>query len=196
MQFRKLRACSLKGALRWPFLVATVVFVLAAGAEEEGGAKAAVAPEPKDQHEFTQKTSRMNSLATRIEEDEKQFQELVRAKAETKSPEEKQRFIKQMVSVTEDRNKSADEYNKLKGELGLRYPNQGEHSERGYRTQSKKSVEEMEGAAGLDELLTRTKKIIEKKFAPFNKEDTKEVKKATTETTDDGDKPKVLRLEK
>jgi len=51
-----------------------------------------------------------------------------------------------------------EEYTKVKSDLALKYPNQGVNLNRRYQTQIKKSVEELEGAAGLDELLTRTKK--------------------------------------
>jgi hypothetical protein len=185
--------------LRWAFAtfvcMTALCSVWTARAEEEEGKKSeAAAPLPKDQKEFSEKTARLNSLTTRIEEDEKQFQEMVQKKSEEKSTDERQRIIKQMVEVTNDRNKSALEFNKLKSELSLRYPNQGEHLDRNYRTQSKKTVEELEGAAGLDELLTRTKKIVEKKFAPFNPPQP-EVKKAKVEEVSE-DRPKPLRLEK
>lgn len=168
----------------------------AAKAEGEAGKKEAAVP--KDQKEFTEKTTRLNSLATRIEEAEKQFNELVKRKTEEKNNDEKQRILKQMVETTKDRNKAADEYNKLKSDLELRYPNQGAHVDRHYQTQSKKSVEELEGAAGLDELLTHTKKIVEKKFAPFaEEEDAKKKPKGSGATPPPpAEEKKPLRLEK
>lgn len=162
---------------------------------EVEGSKAVIAPLPKDEKEFYEKTSRLNSLTTRIVESEKQFQELVRWKAGEKDPAEKQRIIKQMVEVTKDRNKSADEFMKVKSELDLRYPNKGAHLNRRYQTQTKKSLEEMEGSAGLDELLTRTKKIVEKKFATFNDAGEKQTE-ITKPTETESEKPKRLRLEK
>ena len=138
-------------------------------AKTEGGEgeKKGAGPLPREQKEFGEKTQRLNSLSSRIEESEKQFRELVERKSHEKSVDEKQRIIKQLNDVTADRNKSAEEYNKIKSDLSLRYPNQGTHLDRRYQTQPKKSVEELEGSAGLDELLTRTKKVIDRKFAPF-----------------------------
>jgi hypothetical protein len=86
----------------------------------------------------------------------------------------------------------------LKSELDLRYPNRGEHLNKRYETQSKKSVEELESGAGLDELLTRTAKLVKKKFAAFEPPEDKKKAEATatkSETTEDG-KPKKLRLER
>jgi uncharacterized protein (DUF2267 family) len=172
-----------------------LVFSFRLYAEEEAAdAGKTAAPLPKEQKEFFEKTQRLNSLTTRIEEDEKQFLELVRRKSGEKNADEKERIIKQMNEVSKDRNKSADEYNSVKSDLALHYPNSGEHLSRRYQTQTKKSVEELEGAAGLDELLTRTKKVIERKFAPFNDPEDEKTKVKAAQT--DEDKPKPLRLEK
>src|ERR1019366_9768572 len=88
----------------------------AAPAEEKGGGEAktdGTQPLDKNQKEFFKKTQRLNSLTTRIEEAERQFQELVRRKSTEKNSEEVQRIIKQMNEVTKDRNKSVDEYNQV-----------------------------------------------------------------------------------
>jgi hypothetical protein len=151
---------------------------------------------PKDQKEFTEKSAKLNSLATRIEDAEKQFSELVRKKAGEKNQEAKEAIIKEMVEITNKRNKDADEYNKLKTDLTLRYPSQGVNLNRRYQTQTKKSVEEMEGAAGLDELLTRTKKIVEKKFAPFNTDADAAAKPKAKAAKPQEEKRERLRLEK
>jgi hypothetical protein len=183
----------LKVLLLWLALVHAPAF-----AEEEGG-KAAGPVVPKDQREYTEKTARLTSLNTRIEEAEKLFQELVERKAVEKNQEEKERIIKQMVEATKDRNKAAEEYMRVKSDLTLRYPGQGEHLDRSYQTQNKKSVQELEGAAGLDELLTRTKKIIEKKYAAFNDPDQaqkKEKDAAKAPVAAPEEEPKKLRLEK
>lgn len=181
-------------------LLGAILFSVSLAFAEEGEGEAkgdgkAVAM-PKDQKEFFEKTQRLNSLNTRIEEAEKQFRELVQKKSVEKDLAEKEHIIKQMNDVTKDRNKAADEYNKVKTELTLRYPNQGEHLNRHYQTQTKKSVEELEGAAGLDELLTRTKKVIDKKFAPFADPDEPKAAPKAKVAQPEGEKPQRLKLEK
>lgn len=166
------------------------------GKAEGGGKRDTAGPFPKEQREFAEKTQRLNSLSTRIEEAERQFQELVGRKAHEKNAAEKQRIIKQMNEVTADRNKAAGEYNTVKSELNLRYPNQGAHLDRRYQTQSKKSVEELEGAAGLDDLLTRTKKMIDKKFAPFADNEAAKLSEKQKPVPREEQKPARLRLEK
>jgi hypothetical protein len=138
----------------------------------------------------------MNSLVNKLAEYEKQFNELVHRKNEAKTAPEKQAVIHEMVELADQRNKDVDQYNKLKSELELRYPNQGEHLNRRYQTQTKRTVEEMEGVAGLDELLTRTKKVVEKKFAPFMVDEPKPESKKKAAHAPLEEEPKRLRLEK
>ncbi len=57
-------------------------------------------------------------------------------------------------------------------------------------------MEELEGVAGLDELLTRTKKVVEKKYAPFMVDDLEPDGKPKAAHAPIADEPKRLRLEK
>jgi len=177
---------------------------MAAGASEkqapegsaEGESKDVNEASSRDQKEFQDKTSKLNTLAVKISEAEKQFAETVHAKEQEKRPEEKQRYIKRLVEIANERNKTAEEYMKIKSELSLRYPNRGEHLNRRYETQSKKSVEELEGAAGLDELLTRTAKMVKKKFISFEERKEERQSPVGEKASAHEDKPKRLRLEK
>ncbi len=174
----------------------TFIFLLPAMGEEKSEEGAAAAPQSKDTKEYIEKSGRLSSLTNRIAEQQKKFQEMVRNKSHTKDTAEKQRIIQEMVVLTNEMNKDVEAYNRIKSDLLLRYPNKGEQLERRYKTQSKRSVEQMEGAAGLDELLTRTKKIIDKKYAPFLAEE-EEQKQARPEVpAGQEEKPKKLRLER
>lgn len=179
-------------------LIALILLAGVVHAEEEGGGEAdgkKAADVPKEQKEFTEKSSKLQSLSSRIEEAEKKFTALVHEKAEAKTPEEKQAIIKEMVELTNQRNKDVENFNRIKADVELRYPNHGEALNRRYQTQSKRSVEELEGAAGLDEKLTHAKKVIDKKYAPFMEDE-----KAKTPNKPVAAKPeeekKRLRLEK
>ncbi|MBX3020317.1 MAG: hypothetical protein KF799_01465 [Bdellovibrionales bacterium] len=177
-------------------IVSSAIVMHTAFASEKKEESAAATEEvPKDQKEFTDKTAKLTTLGNRIEEAEKRFQELVREKAAAKSPEAKQVLIKEMVEITNQRNKDADEFNKIKSDLTYRYPYQGEKLNRRYQTQSSRSLEEMEAAGGLDELLTRTKKVVERKFAPFMEEEKKPEPKPKVAKPGE-EKPPRLRLEK
>ncbi len=168
--------------------------VFAAGGGEEKPADAA--PLPKDTKEFIEKSGRLTSLTNRIEEQKRKFSEVVNHKALAKTPAEKQVHIKELITITNEMNKDIEAYNRIKMDLKLRYPNQGEQLERRYQTQSKRTVEEMEGAAGLDELLTRTKKVIDKKYAPFLEEEEQRTQAKPEVPAGQDEKPKRLRLER
>jgi hypothetical protein len=191
MLFNKLKKIILISAL---LFTSPLAFAAEGGGEGEG--KPAAAAMSKDEKEFTEKTAKLSSLTNRIAEAEKHFAELVHEKGATKSTEEKQKIIAQMLEVAKQRNKDAEEYNKVKMDLQLRYPKQGEHLERRYQTQSKRTIEELEGVAGLDELLTRVKKVIEKKFASTEDKEEKAEKKHAKPAAAEEDKPKRLRLQK
>lgn len=163
------------------------------GGEGEGAKKEVTIS--KDQKEFVEKSAKLTTLTNRIADHDKNFQELVHQKALAKTAAQKQEIIEQMNELNSTRNKDIDAFNKVRSELALRYPNRGEQLNRRYETQSKRSVEEMEGVAGLDEMLTRTKKVIEKKFAPFM-EDEKEKETKAKVATPEEEKPQKLRLEK
>lgn len=161
----------------------------------EGGEGGAAESGGKEQKEFQEKSGKLSSLANKIEEAEKHFQEIVHHKSEAKSVEEKQSLIKELVEIANQRNKDVEVYNKLKTDLLYRYPYQGEALNRRYETQNKRSVEQLE-AGGLDELLTRTKKAVERKFAPLQPERVKEAHRAKAPAAETEEAPKRLRLEK
>ncbi len=186
MRFSKLKSLT---------LILALSVMQPALAEEAAPAEGTAAPMPKNEKEFLDKTAKLNTLTGRIVESEKRFNEIVHHKNETKDTAEKQKYIQEMLEVSKQRNKDVEEYNKVKMDLTLRYPSQGERLSRRYQTQSKRSVEELEGVAGLDELLTRTKKMVEKKFAPFADKETKDDKKAARAAPAD-EAPKRLKLEK
>lgn len=194
MRFSKLRELTLIFAISViPAYLAFAAEHGGGGGESEGGKPAAVVS--KDEKEFVEKTAKLNSLTNKIIETEKHFNELVHEKELAKDSVEKQKIIAQMLEVAKERNKAAEDYNKVKSDLKLRYPNQGEHLERRYHTQTKRSVEELEGVAGLDELLTRVKKVVEKKFAA-NEDKEEKLEKKTVKHHAEEEKPKKLRLEK
>ncbi|MGE0526684.1 MAG: hypothetical protein AB7G93_12360 [Bdellovibrionales bacterium] len=171
------------------------IIAVASGGGEDKGAEDSTAVS-KEQKEFMEKSAKLTTLSNRIADADRQFLEYVRQKEAAKTSEEKQNLIQVMVELNVQRNKDVDAHNKLKADLTYRYPKQGQALNRRYHTQSKKSIEELEGVAGLDELLTSTRKIIQKKFAPFMAEEDKEKIQAPRVAEPAGEPPKRLRLEK
>jgi vacuolar-type H+-ATPase subunit I/STV1 len=191
MQFTNLKCAIL--ALGLIFSVAISVQAEEEAKKEEGGGKPAEGS--KSQREFVEKSAKLSALQNHIEEADKRFRELVLEKAEAKSGPDKQAVIKEMLELTKQRNMDVANINKLKTDLIYRFPDQGDRLDKTYQTQGKRTVEEMEGAAGLDEMLTRTKKQVDKKFAPFMPEDSKPAVKAHAAKPEE-EKTKRLKLEK
>ncbi|MGE4130945.1 MAG: hypothetical protein AB7F86_04870 [Bdellovibrionales bacterium] len=182
-------------------LAILTVMGLSVQAEEHGGGgegegNAAGKELTKDQKDYIEKSGRLNSLANRIVEHNKHFNEVVHKKAAAHSAEEKQQYISVLNQISKDRDKDVETFNRLKQELKLRYPDKGEVLERRYHTQTKKSAEEMESVAGLDELLTRTKKILDKKYRTAEPEgdEARVTRPASVDEADE--KPKRLKLER
>jgi len=176
-----------------------LMVILMTAAPTFGEEKAPEVPASKERREYVEKSAKLRVLASRIEETEKEFKELVQQKAQQKDPEAIQGILKQMVDASQRRNKAVEDFNKLKTDLTLRYPNEGKDEARRYETQAKKSVEELEGVAGLDDLLTRTKRIVENKFAAFAEPDVKRKvrsKKTKGPSEEEPDEAPRLRLEK
>jgi hypothetical protein len=178
------------------FLLASPVLPASSGGGGEGeGAAPTASPINQDEKEFISKTSKLNTLTNRISEAERRFSELVKKKSLAKTPEEKHVFIKEMVETANQRNKDVEAYNRVRSELNLRYPSQGKQLDRRYHIQDKRSFEELEGVAGLDEMLTRTRKQVERKYAPFDPPDESKLKSTAPVDVQPEKKPK-LRLER
>lgn len=180
----------------WPMIFCAVL----AHANEHGGGGEAPAAVPRDQKEYGEKTIKLTSLASKLEEAEKHFAAVVHEKEEAPTPEAKFPYLKELVEIAKQRNADVAEYNKLKTDLKLRYPNQGEHLNRHFRAREEHSVEELERTVGagpsLDELLIETKRMIDQKYAPFNPEATARARKPASVGAPAAPKAPRLRLER
>jgi len=191
-------------------MVVAFAFSFSAFAEgAEGGGEAAkpgAAPEKKERSqsaEYVEKTTKMNAMQSRIDDAQKDFDGLVEEKEKEKDQKKKDEIIKQLVEISKKRNKDVEDFNRTKQELLYQYPAKTAELNHMYQTEEKKDVDEMQGTADIDDLLTRIKKVIQKKFAPFDPENdkpkpsTKDAKAANGKSGGpDGDAPAKLRLEK
>lgn len=171
-------------------------FALASGGGGGGEAKKNADPGvPESEKEFMDKTMKMNLAASRIMEAEGIFKELVKKKKKAKTPAEKEAILKEMVEQNKIRNKEVDSFNKTRADIELRYPMQGKQLNRMYKTQQKRSVEEMENKTDIDEMLTQVHRQVRKKFEPFETEEDKQQRIVPVESVKP-EKEKRLRLEK
>lgn len=164
---------------------------------QEGEAAPAVPKEKKEKPtqaiEYTQKETKLNTIQTRIQDEQSDFDRLVWRKAHATDQKEIESILQEMVDVTNQRNKDVEEYNQVYQDFQYRYPSKNVELNRLYQMEQKRTVDEMQGAADLDDMLTRVKRVIEKKFAPFEPESEKTAKVAPAQPDEP---PKKLRLEK
>ena len=157
-----------------------LLFISVAGHAEEGGEAAPAQPKEKKEKptaaiEFTQKTMKLNTIGTRLLDSQSDFDHLVWRKEHTTDQKEIESILKEMVDITNQRNKDVEEHNKLGQDLLYRYPSKNTEINRLYQMEQKRDIDEMQSAADLDDMLTRVKRVIERKFAPFNPEQNKPV---------------------
>ena len=134
-------------------------------AAEGGGEGAAAARPPRDQREYTEKFTKLNALAAKLEESTKHYAAVVKEKEEAKGP-EREALLKEMVEMAKQRSKDESEYARLKTEIAQRYPNQGERG--AHRAIEKAEVPAAgEAAPSLDQVLKETKALIDAKYEVF-----------------------------
>jgi len=161
---------------------------------EGGGEKKIEKKEVSPANEYIEKTTKLNTIQVRVFDAQDLFDKLVEEKEKEKDQKRKDEIIREMVDISKRRNKDVDDYNRIRQELLYQYPAKNAELNRLYRVEQKKNADEMQSSADIDDLLTRVKKVIEKKFAPFNPESDKP--KPAAKATGPDDPPAKLRLEK
>lgn len=153
-------------------LVCCLIFIGGFVARASGGggeaesAPAAKDMSSKDQREYREKSVKLQGLEARVEDLNTQLSHLVELKKREKNPEKVREQMDELVKLTQERNKLAAEHRVLKQELIYKFPNLGESIHRQYGTHEATSVDQLEKAGGLQQLLDETKALIERKYAP------------------------------
>jgi hypothetical protein len=142
------------------------------GAAEKPADKSAASPATiGPDREWAQRTSKLNVQEAKQKDLTKQLQKFIIMKNENRAPlDEKGKPIDLLASIAETHKKLkgvVEEYNADKNELRYRYPEQGTWIERKYLPMRDKSIDEIEHEMGLDGELTKTKRKIDQKYAPF-----------------------------
>ncbi|NCN95210.1 MAG: hypothetical protein GW917_00640 [Bdellovibrionales bacterium] len=146
----------------------------AAFASEDGAAAAPEASgaskEGPDSREYREKNAKIIGLEAQIADLNSQIEKLVERKRREKNSEKVREMMGELVTLSNDRNKAVVEHRELKKYLIYRYPNLGKALHQKYGVHQEASVEQLEKSHGLDELLTETKNLIDKKYAPLLKD--------------------------
>lgn len=150
------------------FIGFTILFNPLIFAADGGGAEASEGNLPgSESREYREKSAKLAGLEAKIKDLDAELARLVELKKREKDPDKVRQMMDDLVLKTKERNKTAAEHRKLKSHLLYRFPNLGESIHQKYGTHEEASVEQLEKAQGLAELLDETKLLIEKKYAPI-----------------------------
>ena len=165
------------------------------GAKEAEGQSAAPAVN-KESIEYSKKEARLNTLRGRIEEGNKKFEELVKAKNHSQNPQAKQQLAEEMITVEKELRQNKAEFTALKQEVEYQHPNKGKDIDKKLIPTERKSVQEVEQTTGLDAKLSETKKRVDKKYKPLIPKEDLEAEAAAKPAVAAPEAPKKIRLEK
>lgn len=125
--------------------------------------------------EWAKRTTKLNIYETKMKELNKKIQQMIKAKNNNvQALDEKGKPVDVLETITtafSDLKKTVKDYNAERDELKYKYPEEGARIERRYVPLRAQSIEQIEKEIGLNGELTRTKKKIDKKYAPFVGED-------------------------
>lgn len=140
-----------------------------AAAPAEAGAEAGAPKAGPEVREYREKNAKLLGLEAQIADLNSQLEKLVEHKRREKNPETVRELMGELVTLSEDRNKAVLDHRELKKYLIYRFPNLGKALHQKYGVHEEASVEQLEKSHGLDELLTETKLLIDRKYAPLLK---------------------------
>ncbi|HAG91523.1 MAG TPA: hypothetical protein DCL41_06610 [Bdellovibrionales bacterium] len=142
----------------------------AGGGEGEAKESGAAKEEVLQDREYREKNAKLLGLEARIADLNTQLEKLVEHKRREKSSEKVRVMMDELVTLAKDRNAAIKEHRELKKYLIYRFPNMGKVFHQKYGVHEEASVEQLEKAHGLDEMLTETKLLIEQKYRPILKD--------------------------
>lgn len=161
------------------------------GAKSDGSGESANAAESnQSDREWAKRTTKLNIYETKMRELNKKIQQMIKAKNNGAAViDEKGNPIDALETIStsfSELKKTVKDYNAERDELKYKYPEEGARIERRYVPLREQSIEQIEKELSLDGDLTRTKRKIDKKYAPFMGDDLPEPlprKQQTAEST-------------
>lgn len=117
--------------------------------------------------EYMRKSNELRNLETKLKDAESRVKSNLEAKSKATTPAAQHEAMEGMVKAHDEMRKLITDYNKVRAELKYKFPAKGEEIEGHYKPKTVKSIEEIDHASSLDAQLTKTKRAMEKKFAPI-----------------------------
>jgi DNA repair exonuclease SbcCD ATPase subunit len=118
-------------------------------------------------NEYGKKSAELRNLETKINDATNQINAAIEAKDKTEDLGQQHVQMDAMVKAHKEYRDLTDKYNKLRLELKYRFPAHGAEIEGRYKQHTARSLEELNHANALEAQLAKTKKAIDKKYAPL-----------------------------
>jgi len=128
--------------------------------------------------EYFQKTSKLKTLDTRMEDTKKSIVKMIEEKNETQDENHRKALVEEIKAAHKNMVKDLSEYNKLWLEVEYKYPEKGMDLREKFVMKKEQTIEEIEREGNIDQQLTEVKRNMDKKYAPITgwKPETKEDK--------------------
>ena len=119
------------------------------------------------EEDYRKQSSIRNIAGDQIKKLKSEIKSLIVRKKQTKQKSQQNKIINKMVVLHEDLKKQTKIYNKQTQVLKYNFPARGERGKRKYLPMRVDTLDEIEQGVGIDSDLTRIRKKVEGKYAPF-----------------------------
>ncbi|MBX7231993.1 MAG: hypothetical protein K1X29_07900 [Bdellovibrionales bacterium] len=144
-------------------------------------------------NEYNKLKGRLQTLENKIEEAERQFEDLVGTKSHLGT--DKSKNYEQIFELTKEKNKLQEEVRTVREEMRFKYPSQGFHLEKRFGVHEEKKGHENGSLTDLDMQLLALKKKVFKKYAPLLQADLQRSERARSPASHDNMEKNELELE-
>ena len=117
--------------------------------------------------EYTEKTGKLTLLESRKKEFEEARNSKLKAIKHSKDENEQKKLYEEALKDQDELNKVVREYNTIRRELKYKFPKKNDQTMRRYLPMREVSLEEVATQTGIDGILDRVKKKIDKKYKKF-----------------------------
>ena len=139
-----------------------VTQALAQGAADPNEAKV------REEDDWTKQANFLSSKEGKVNEFRVKIESLIKQKRKVTTDDEEKEIVKELILAHADFSKAVNDYNSLYNKLKYRFPDKsGKPQKRKYLPMRLHSLEQIENEMGIDADLTRIRKKINKKYAPY-----------------------------
>ena len=120
--------------------------------------------------EYTQKTGKLSNLEKKISTFKEDIKTRQKLHDITKDEQKKREIYTEIISLHDQYREAVENYNAIRHDLRFRFPEKNDQTNRRYLPLRAQSIDEIQNEKGISSTLTRMKRKIDKKYAPYIEE--------------------------